>query len=548
MEMSDSGQADQALWKSEHALRLVADNALACISYLDAGHRYRFVNKRYTDWFGLLPDEIVGKHIRDVLGDEVYELTRGRIEEALSGRQVSYEELLPYSRGVPRWVMVTLVPDLAEKGRVRGYWALVRDITERKRADRRLRTEFAVTRVLAERPPVVEAAPRLLEAVGECLGWELGELWLVDLDANVLRHAASWHSPALDCAEFTAFSRQLTFSPGVGIPGRVWASGDPMWVPDVTEESCFQRAPVTRRLGLRAACAFPIRCRKRVVAVAAFFGRQMRQPDADLLELLTDVMNRIGLYLEYEQTHEEMERQREFLLQRDKVAALGSLAAGLAHEINQPLGAVVINAQACLRWLAAGPPNLDEARAAVTRIIRDGKRASDVIARMRSLLKRSPPAKTRLEVSEVIEETIALVRPELARHRVSLRTSLSDDLPPVLGDRVQVQQVLFNLIMNGIEAMNPVTDRPRELEIRAERHESGGVLVAVTDAGIGLDPATTGRIFEVFFTTRPDGMGLGLSISRSIVEGHGGRLWVTPNADHGATFQFTLPTSVEGEA
>src|SRR5437867_11013405 len=175
---------------------------------------------------------------------------------------------------------------------------------------------------------------------------------------------------------------------------------------------------------------------------------------------------------------------------------MAEMAASIAHEINQPLAAVVSNGGACLRWLSAAPPNLAEAREAATRIVRDGHRASDVLARIRALLKKSAPEKTRLEVNAVIADVIALAHPEVVWHRVSLRTSLAEGLAPVLGDRIQLQQVLLNLIMNAIEAMSAVTGRPRELVIETERGESGGVLVTVQDSGIGLDPQTTDRLFD----------------------------------------------------
>ncbi|HEX7125214.1 MAG TPA: sensor histidine kinase [Thermodesulfobacteriota bacterium] len=223
---------------------------------------------------------------------------------------------------------------------------------------------------------------------------------------------------------------------------------------------------------------------------------------------------------------------------------MGELVASIAHEVNQPLAAIVANGHACLRWLAQERPDPGEARAAVERVIRDGKRASDVIGRIRALSTRAAPQKTALDVNEVIRDVVALIRSEALQHRVVLRTDLSSALPPVHGDRVQLQQVILNLVVNGIEASESVTERPAELWIGSSRDDTGGVLVAVQDSGAGVDPAHMARIFEAFFTTKPGGMGMGLSISRSIAEAHGGRLWVTPNAGPGATFRFTLPAEL----
>jgi signal transduction histidine kinase len=223
------------------------------------------------------------------------------------------------------------------------------------------------------------------------------------------------------------------------------------------------------------------------------------------------------------------------------VLTMGELAASIAHEVRQPLTAVVTNGHACLRWLAGDPSNLDEARQAVERMIRAGNQANEVLGRIRTLLKKSLPAKALVDINEVVHEVVAVARSEAARHRVFPQTQLAAGLPLVLGDRVQLQQVILNLVLNGIDAMTAVSDPSQQLVISSNRYESGKVLVAVKDSGIGLDPQNMDRIFDAFYTTKSDGMGMGLSISRSIVESHGGRLWATPNAGKGATFQFTLP-------
>jgi C4-dicarboxylate-specific signal transduction histidine kinase len=248
--------------------------------------------------------------------------------------------------------------------------------------------------------------------------------------------------------------------------------------------------------------------------------------------------------LERKQAEEALRKAQADLAHVTRVMTLGELTASIAHEVNQPLAGVVTNGNASLRWLACDPPNLEEARECLRRIIRDGHRAGDVIARLRALVKKSAPAKGPLDLSDTIQEVLAMIDPDARRHRVSVRTDLAAGLPPVRGDRVQVQQVLLNLVMNGIDAMQAVTERPRELRIRAQPHAAGSVLVAVQDTGIGLDAQSLARLFEPFYTTKPEGMGLGLTISRSIIEAHGGRLWATPNDGPGATFQFTLPLGV----
>jgi C4-dicarboxylate-specific signal transduction histidine kinase len=225
------------------------------------------------------------------------------------------------------------------------------------------------------------------------------------------------------------------------------------------------------------------------------------------------------------------------------VTALGELTASIAHEVNQPLAGVVANAESGLRWLRRETPDLDAACRSLEWIIDDGHRASEVIRRVRSLANKASVEKLPLDVNDVTREVIALVQRELTSHRVSLRTELAPALPMILGDRVQLQQVIINLVMNGNEAMQAVMDRPRELVIRSRQDEAQQVLLSVTDCGVGISVEAADRLFNPFFTTKSSGMGMGLSICRSIVETHGGRLWATANVPHGATLQFTLPVN-----
>jgi signal transduction histidine kinase len=248
---------------------------------------------------------------------------------------------------------------------------------------------------------------------------------------------------------------------------------------------------------------------------------------------------------ERKRAEEALRHTQTALARVTRVTTLGEMTASIAHEVNQPLAAVVTNGNACLRWLARAEPDLEEARAAVERIIRDGHRASEVIQRIRALAQKTEPQTAWLDLNEVIREVITLVHSEVLMERVSLRAELSAALPPVRGDRIQLQQVIMNPVINGIEAMHAVTDRPRELQIRSQRHDADNVLVAVQDSGIGLDPQNMARLFDAFFTTKAGGMGMGLAISRSIIEAHGGRLWASANAGPGATFQCTLPLHSE---
>jgi C4-dicarboxylate-specific signal transduction histidine kinase len=229
------------------------------------------------------------------------------------------------------------------------------------------------------------------------------------------------------------------------------------------------------------------------------------------------------------------------LAHANRVATVGQLTASIAHEVKQPIAATVGNAEAALRWLGHRPPNLDEVRDAVARIVKEGHRASEVIGRIRALVEKAPPLTDRLDINEAIREVIELTRGETVKNDVSVRTDLTNGLPLIHGDRVQLQQVLLNLIINAVEAMAEVSEGARELLIRTGEVESCYVLFAVRDSGPGLDPKRADRLFETFYTTKASGMGMGLTICRSIIEAHGGRLWASTNEPRGAVFQFTLP-------
>jgi signal transduction histidine kinase/CheY-like chemotaxis protein len=260
----------------------------------------------------------------------------------------------------------------------------------------------------------------------------------------------------------------------------------------------------------------------------------------EFLGVVTDITERKRAEEELHQKEISLREAQTELAHVGRVTTMGEFAASIAHEVSQPLAGIVTNANAGLRWLAGELPNINEAREAIRRIIRDGNRAGEVIARMRALFEKARTTKERLDINEAIEEVIILIQSEVRRNRVALRTELAANLPPVRGDRVQLQQVIMNLILNAVDAMSTVQDRPRDLVIRTQRGESDQVRVAVQDSGIGFDPQSAERMFDAFHTTKPGGLGMGLSISRSIVQSHGGRLWAVSNDGPGATFQFTL--------
>jgi PAS domain S-box-containing protein len=432
-----------------------------------------------------------------------------------------------------------------ESGRPHRMFGTVQDITERKRAEQRLLAHHTVTQILAEAARLEDATPKLLQAVCEGLLWDLGVLWSRDREAGVMRCVEVWHKASVEAPHFEATCRVSTFLPEAGLPGRVWSSRAPAYIPDVVQDANFPRAPIAAREGLHTAFAFPILLGGDVLGVMEFFSREIRQPDPDLLTMMATIGSQIGQFIERKRAEEALHQAQMELAHVARVVTLGELTASIAHEINQPLTAVVTNGAAGLRWLQRDRPDLDEACAAVQRVVREGRRASDVLTRIRGLLQRAPAALTPLDIQETIEEVLLLVRAEARRQQITLHTVFGAEVPPVLGDRVQVQQVLLNLVRNSMEAMRAVVDRPRDLRVQTQRQALGGVLVSVQDSGIGLRAEEVEQMFEPFFSTKPGGMGMGLRISRAIVEAHGGQLWARPNAEHGATFVFTLPTGAE---
>ena len=264
----------------------------------------------------------------------------------------------------------------------------------------------------------------------------------------------------------------------------------------------------------------------------------------DFVGAVTDVTESRRAETERRRAQEALRARETELAHAARVMTMGEMAASIAHEVSQPLSAIILNGNACLRWLSGEHPDPTEVRAAIKRIVDDATRAGDVIGRIRALTRKTPTQKGPLDLNETIEQVGALARGELLKHHVALRTQLGRDLSLVVADRVQMQQLLLNLFINAVEAMSEVADRPRELLVATGAHDARLIVVAVRDAGVGLDPKGREHIFDPFYTTKPSGLGMGLSISRSIVENHGGQLWAEPNDGPGTTFRFTMPKAI----
>jgi C4-dicarboxylate-specific signal transduction histidine kinase len=277
-----------------------------------------------------------------------------------------------------------------------------------------------------------------------------------------------------------------------------------------------------------------------LMSIAQMRGKESLRRTRDDLKRTVEDLQRTSR--EREQTEEALNQTQADLARASRLSSMGELSASLAHEVSQPIAATIMDASTCLRWLARDQPDLEQARAAAVRIAQDGKRASEIVSRVRMLFKRGTLQRESVDLNELIREMALLLHNEATQFAVFTRTELASDLPQVVGDRVQLQQVLMNLMMNSIDAMKDVNGT-RELTVQSQRGEDGQVLISVTDTGVGLPPQQADKIFDAFFTTKPHGTGIGLRISRSIVGAHGGRLWATDHLPRGARFYFTVPIS-----
>ena len=498
-DVTELRRAEEGLRESEARFRTFVDHARDGFFLLDEQLNVVDVNRQACESLGYSREELIGMHPGEFdAGLDAASI--GRLaERAGAGETLTFETIHRRKDGTV--FPVEIRSHAFEQGGRRFYLALVRDSSERKRGEEALQAtearfrnvvDFAadVFMLHAEDGTVIDVNRQACEALG------------------YTREELIGMKPADFDADFDLEQLQRVIE-------RVEA-GD-----TITFETRHRRKDGT---------VFPVEVR----------GRQVLQGDRWIgISLSRDITERKRV----ENERERLRRLEADLARMNRVTTMGELTASIAHEVNQPLGAMVANAAACERWLAAKPPQTDKAQRALKSIAADGRRASDVIARIRALMKRQPPRMDSLDISEAIRQVIELVHEQLRRHDIVLETRLAAALPPVQGDKVQLQQVLLNLIVNAIDAMSGIDDRPRALSIVSTQDGMSAVAVEVRDAGMGLDVEHAERLFEAFYTTKAEGMGIGLAISRSIVEAHGGRLSAAPNLPHGAVLRFSLPVS-----
>jgi PAS domain S-box-containing protein len=501
-------RAEEALRASEERWRAVFENSAIGVALTDLNGRFLATNSAYQKMLGYTEEELRKLTFLDLTNEDYRESNWKFITDLFEGKRKQFQIEKQYWRkdGSLIWVSnnVSLVPGTESMPRF--IMALSEEITARKRADEELRRSEAY---LSE--------------------------------AERLSHTGSW---AWNVSTGEVFwSRELFRIFGLD-PERTALNIDLVKELRHPEDRPF--AEQTFDTAVREKKDFELESRIVLSDGSIKHVRTVGHPAVNDVDDLVEFVGTVMDVTERKQGEEALRKSQAELAHVTRVTTLGEMTASIAHEINQPLSGIVTNSSACLRWLAGDSPNLDEAREAVRRIIRDGNRAGDVITRIRALVSKTDTEKSRLDVNDAIQEVAALAQGEVRQNSVELRTELAHDLPPVLGDRVQLLLVILNLVMNGVEAMASVADRPRELLIYSHQHESDKVFVAVRDSGTGLQLENLDQLFEPFFSTKPKGMGMGLAISRSIIESHGGRLWAVPNDGPGVTFEFALPVDAEG--
>jgi PAS domain S-box-containing protein len=529
----------------EHHFRSVGDDIPGLATLMTPAGEVEIANRQVLEYFGATLKELKGWAIADTvhLDDlpDILAAWRGAVE---TGHPYDAEARLRRADGVYRWFHTHGFPLRDTDGRIVLWYLLQTDVDDRKRSEALLAGEKQLLEMVAgghSMSEILEAICRLVESTaGGCYCSVL----LADPSGTRVEHGAAPSFPASFINSIIGRPLKIDEGP-CGLAVRL---NEQVIVADLTTET---RWPDLRRLilahGLRSCWSTPISSAAgKILGTFGVYYREPKTPTSLHQSLLEQFKHIARIAIERRLSEEALSKVRSELAHVARAQSLGVLTASIAHEVNQPLSGIITNANTCLRMLAADPPNVDGARETARRTIRDGNRAADVVTRLRALFSRKDATTEPVDLNEAAREVIALSWSELQRSRVILRPELADILPPVTGDRVQLQQVILNLLLNATEAMSSVNDRPRQLVIRTERDEGDRVRLTVQDAGVGLDPQGADKLFEAFYSTKSGGMGIGLSVSRSIIESHHGRLWAAPNDGPGATFAFSIPRAPDG--
>jgi C4-dicarboxylate-specific signal transduction histidine kinase len=458
-----------------------------------------------------------------------------------------FEHRLLMPDGSVKYVRVVGHPSTNDESGSFEFVGAVTDITESKRAEALRDGESGILERIARDAPLEEILENLVRVVEAQFAGMLCSVLLLDQDGQHVRHGAA---PSLPKPYSDAIDG-MCIGPKAGSCGTAMYRREPVFVTDILQDPLWEAyRGVAEPYGFRACWSTPILAHSgKALGSFAMYYREPRSPSPAETRALEMATHLGGIAMERKLAREERERLRQAqadLAHINRVTTMGELTASLAHEIKQPISAALINAKTCLRWLERDDPDMSEAREAASRLVKDVTRAADIISSTRSLFRKGALQRELVDVNELIREMIVLLRSEANRYSISIRTELAEHLPKIMADRVQLQQVFLNLMLNGIDAMKEMSGGS-ELTIKSQA-DDGELKISVRDTGVGLPPEQADQIFRAFYTTKDSGTGMGLSISRSIIESHGGRLWVADNSGRGAVFQFTLPKTVAAHA
>jgi signal transduction histidine kinase len=408
--------------------------------------------------------------------------------------------------------------------------------------------------LLASVSAVANTADDLNALAFDCLvqsaksaGCQFGQLWYPQPGTDAVKCFADSYVGDPQFAEFHLSNIKFGLQKeGKSVPGWVWQSRTPLWIEDLTKHLQAFETETARAAGFKSVLAVPITIGEDVFAIFEMYSTNSVPMDETVMaavvklgRLLGDILVRRRSELALRAAHAELARASQF-------SAMGAMTGSISHEIRQPLAAMVTNANAGLRWISKSPPDLDEVVKLLNSIVREGHRTSDILESIRAMFKKDSQTGTPVDINGLTSDALGLIQREAQRQSVSVQTELADQLPRVFGNRIQLQQVILNLIINALEAMTASTERERMLRVKSAVHPPDGVLITIEDSGTGIDPQNIERIFDALFTTKSNGMGMGLSICRSIVEAHHGRLWASAGAHHGSVFNIVLPSAGVG--
>ncbi|MBI4516534.1 MAG: PAS domain S-box protein [Deltaproteobacteria bacterium] len=545
-DVSERIRVEEALRRERDFAESLIETAQVIVLVLDS--RGRIV--RFNPFF----EEVSGYSLSEVQGHDWFatflpQRDRQRIRElfetAVSGARVQGNiNPIVTKHGHEReieWYTKTLTDP---GGSVLGVLAVGHDITERLCAAQRLSAQYAVTRVLAASPSLAEATPALLQAICEGLGWQLGELWHLDAASQELRWDGMWHVPSLDATEFQAASSRSVFQIAGGLPGRVWASGRAVCIPDVTADEGFHRSSIVIKLGLPHACAFPLGNGHEVIGVMAFYRRDLRRCSRETLDTLESLGKQIGDFIVRKRAEAELAVSQRLVQQRERLADIGAITAQIIHDLGNPLAGVSMQAQLIARRASRDPDRpVSTVRAAAERIVAEAHRLNTLIAEFRDFAREQRLELKTIAVPRFVQEVIDLWQPLAAARGITLATRAADRAAASLvADEDKLRRVLDNLVKNALEA---IEQGPGCVSIEVSALAQDRVRISVSDTGPGL-PASV-QLFRLFETTKPHGTGLGLAVARQMVQAHGGNLTFAPVQPHGATFHVDLPRGAVGE-